>query len=230
VIESTVKNPIAETAVGDEFGKEPGNTADPTNKITGNDIGMQSEFNPRLGLFFLTSFSVFRLKKLWFRTLDGEVHIPFTVIDTVNNSDSPLGMGYTLRDGSHFVHTENKITDIPKPGLGGKGFGFFRTGNLLFGRLLLGEFKTGVAGIGFTENRLYGSITCRVRFGEDKDIPALLARRPLADQRIVKIIRKRTVWTNRREHKNYARTNYVAAILPKFDQLGEKDGTKMKAG
>jgi hypothetical protein len=114
VVETTVENPIAETAVGDEFGKEPGNTADTANKIAGNNVRMESEFDPRLRFLFITSFSVFCLKELRLGTLNGKVHIPFAVIDSVDNADSAFGVGHSFGEGLDFIDTEDEVADIPK--------------------------------------------------------------------------------------------------------------------
>jgi hypothetical protein len=178
VIKTTIENPIAETSIGDEFSKKARNTPYAPDKVAGNDVWMESEFDPGLGFLLITLFPVFRLKKLRFGTLNGKVHIPFTVIDSVDDSHSPFGVGNSFSNGFDLVDTENDIADVPETRIGGEGFGF-RFGNRggSFDNLLCLKIKGGVS-----EGRQHGGIF------ENKNIPTAFARCPFANQRIGKLI------------------------------------------
>jgi hypothetical protein len=96
-------------------------------------------------------------------------------MDSVDNADSPFGMGNPFGDGSNFVHAENEIADVPESRVRRKGFDFrFGDGRLFFASGLKIKVKVG-------ESRRSGNVSCCGNVFEKKDISALFARRPLAD-------------------------------------------------
>src|SRR5437660_2013943 len=86
----TTTNPVREAATSNILGKNPGDSTQNAYIVAGNDMGMQLQIDPGLGLACEVDFAMLGGKSFWSRRLDRQIDIPAVMTHLVDGSHATL--------------------------------------------------------------------------------------------------------------------------------------------